>query len=380
VIARVETQHKIPSQGRREPTVGADVCLHDFAFQWGGAERVFAELVRLSLPSKVGVLAGDTDLLQRHMPEREVKLLTPGIRTNLEARLAVPLLAKTLPSRKAVQGRVLCSSYSITRWLRSEAPRLIYCHAPMRQIWHGFSDYTMGLTAESLALRAFGAWLRSVDKAATQSHDYVVVPSARVADLVTGTYGTRPQAIVPPPVEDEYFQVRPAPREEHFVWVGRIVAPVKRLALLCRVFAASPRSRLFVIGDGRSRRAIEKQAPPNVSFLGWREPDDIRRLVSSAQALLLPSMEDFGLCAAEALALGTPIIVTQKAGISRWVQSGINGVIAPWEYEGYRNAVLSFPRMEMASQPEIRAQAMTFSRSQFQQSMHAAMKDLQWQN
>jgi glycosyltransferase involved in cell wall biosynthesis len=95
---------------------------------------------------------------------------------------------------------------------------------------------------------------------------------------------------------------------------------------------------------------------------------------------LLPSMEDFGLCAAEALALGTPIIVTKKAGISRWVQSGINGVIAPWEYEGYRNAVLSFPRMEMASQPEIRAQAMTFSRSQFQQSMHAAMKDLQWQN
>jgi glycosyltransferase involved in cell wall biosynthesis len=358
--------------------VGADLCLHDFAFQWGGAERVFAELVGLSRPARIGVLAGDVQLLERYLPGRAVEHLVPGIRSNLQSRLAVPLLARDLPARKAIDGRVLCSSYSVARWLRSDNPRLIYCHAPMRQIWHGFKEYSTNCTVESLALRTLGGWLRSVDRAATQPHDYVVAPSARVADLLAGAYGKTVQAIVPPPVDDWYFQFDPAPRSGHFVWVGRVVAPIKRLALLCKVFAAIPHSRLIVIGEGRSRAAIERHAPPNVHFVGWREPDEICRLVSSAQALLLPSMEDFGLCAAEALALGTPVVVTAKAGIARWVRPGDNGLVAPWDDGGFLNAVLSFRRTDLAPQAQIRAEARIFSRSRFRRSMTAAMKDLQW--
>ncbi|HYY80344.1 MAG TPA: glycosyltransferase [Actinomycetes bacterium] len=365
-------------EGGEDPAPCADLCLHDFAFQWGGAERVFGELVRLSAASRVSVVAGDTALLRRHLPGRQVEQLDARIGSNLQSRLSVPRLARALPRRRAIPGRMLCSSYSVARWLRSEDPRLVYCHAPMRQIWHGFGDYTTGLNAQSLALRAFGSWLRSVDRAATQRHDYVVVPSSRVADLLLHAYGTGPRAIVPPPVDDDYFAAElPAPGE-HFVWVGRVVAPIKRLALLCKVFAGCRDRQLLVVGDGRSRRAIQKHAPPNVRFLGWRSPLEIRRLVASAQALLLPSMEDFGLCAAEALALGTPVIVTRRAGISSWVQAGATGIVAPWDYEGYRRAVLRFRRGELAPPAQVRQSARAFSRSGFRAAMRAAMKDLQW--
>lgn len=53
-------------------------------------------------------------------------------------------------------------------------------------------------------------------------------------------------------------------------------------------------------------------------------------LISSADVLVLPSLSDaFGLVVAEALSVGTPVIVTDHCGSADLIQNGVNGFILP---------------------------------------------------
>jgi len=63
-----------------------------------------------------------------------------------------------------------------------------------------------------------------------------------------------------------------------------------------------------------------------VSFLGFRK--DIPDLMAAADVLVLPSVaEAFGLAAAEALHLGTPVVATKAGGIPEIIEDGKNGVL-----------------------------------------------------
>lgn len=159
-----------------------------------------------------------------------------------------------------------------------------------------------------------------------QAQVKAVLPSARIVSAPLG-------------VTERLYERRDAPiRSKTLLFIGR-VAPIKNLESLIRAWGRAWRSgqlsawRLLIAGPGDSAyiehlRALARHVP-NVDFLGPCYDADKERLMSSVSAVVLPSFsENFGLVAAEALILGTPIICSKgtpwrsaaEAGCGYWVE------------------------------------------------------------
>jgi L-malate glycosyltransferase len=77
-----------------------------------------------------------------------------------------------------------------------------------------------------------------------------------------------------------------------------------------------------------------------VHFLGRR--DDVPDVIGALDMLLLPSWDEpFGLVVAEAMAIGTPVLVTQRGGVREYVDDGANGrLLPPHEPDAWGEAVI----------------------------------------
>ncbi|SFW47906.1 glycosyltransferase [Amycolatopsis australiensis] len=90
------------------------------------------------------------------------------------------------------------------------------------------------------------------------------------------------------------------------------------------------RVRLVVAGDGPRRRALERRARGlPVTFLGFLSGrDDVARLLASADVSLAPGPhETFGLAALEALASGTPVVVSASSALREIVRPGCGAAV-----------------------------------------------------
>jgi glycosyltransferase involved in cell wall biosynthesis len=118
------------------------------------------------------------------------------------------------------------------------------------------------------------------------------------------------------------------PRDQHgegFLFVGRIWEEKGILEFLQTLAGRFP---LTVVGDG-PRRAELAQRYPQVVFKGWLPPDAVAQAMREARAVVMPSihLEAFGLVVAEALALGVPVVVSDRAGAASLVEAEVNGFV-----------------------------------------------------
>ena len=113
--------------------------------------------------------------------------------------------------------------------------------------------------------------------------------------------------------------------------VGRL-APEKNLPLLLATFDAIrayvPSARLLLVGDGPSRRLLEKRHPEHI-FAGMRHGEDLAAHYASADLFLFPSMtETYGNVTLEALASGLPVVAYRMAAAAELIRHGDNGMLA----------------------------------------------------
>ncbi|PXY35138.1 alpha-(1-2)-phosphatidylinositol mannosyltransferase [Prauserella sp. PE36] len=89
--------------------------------------------------------------------------------------------------------------------------------------------------------------------------------------------------------------------------------------------------RLVVAGDGPRRRALERRARGlPVTFLGFlADRNEVARLLATADVSLAPGPhETFGLAALEALASGTPVVVSASSALREIVRPGCGAAVA----------------------------------------------------
>ena len=153
----------------------------------------------------------------------------------------------------------------------------------------------------------------------------VIVPSDLLHQrLRSRVPATTPVITLQNPVNATDLGPRDTPGSR-FLFVGRIWEEKGIVELLQAVGERYP---LTVVGDG-PRRAELALRYPQVRFTGWLAPEQVALEMREALAVVLPSiyLEAFGLVVAEALALGVPVVVSDRAGAAALVEPGVNGFV-----------------------------------------------------
>ncbi|MBB5854651.1 glycosyltransferase family 4 protein [Amycolatopsis umgeniensis] len=131
---------------------------------------------------------------------------------------------------------------------------------------------------------------------------------------------------------------------------------------------AGHRVRLVIAGDGPRRRALERRARGlPVTFLGFLSGrGDVARLLASADVSLAPGPhETFGLAALEALASGTPVVVSSSSALREIVRPGCGEAVddlAP-AFAGAVTELLKRPEIPRRAAARARAEEFAWPRS-----------------
>lgn len=204
------------------------------------------------------------------------------------------------------------------------------------------------LTADFAQLMQRTRWKHRIAKqvtlAALRQADAIVCQSDAMRDDLTALLGTRtPMQVIGNPVDVAAAQRAAAARSEELpgapalVAVGRLAAQKGHdllLRALAVVRATHPGVHLTIVGDGPDRAALEQLArslglAQSVTFAGFvAEP---LPLVAAADLFVLCSRyEGFPNAVLEALAIGTPVAITDCPGASaKILRAGMNGEISP---------------------------------------------------
>lgn len=163
--------------------------------------------------------------------------------------------------------------------------------------------------------------------------------------------------IIPPGVDISHFYPIPNDEAKEFVgvspcdrlllYVGRI-EPLKGIDILIHAIALMRQKGikicLSVIGGNTSLdpdfennemarlQLLREQVGllDLVAFLGKREQESLPYYYSAADAVVVPShYESFGMVALEAMACGTPVVVSQVGGLAFLVRDGVTGFTVP---------------------------------------------------
>lgn len=104
-------------------------------------------------------------------------------------------------------------------------------------------------------------------------------------------------------------------------WEKGVHTLVDAVARLRREF---PGLRLVIAGDGTQREALVEQSrrrriATRVTFTGWLPEERLYEVMTSADAIVVPSIyEPFGLVALEAAALNAPLVVARTGGLAEF--------------------------------------------------------------
>ena len=212
-------------------------------------------------------------------------------------------------------------------------------------------------------------YFRTVVARAVRTATGVVADSERTSQDAVSIFGLRPDRVrvVYAGVDLERFKPvseSNARRVPYLLAVGSH-APHKRLGLLMRAFAASPLARTYdlqIVGPPsrytpallwlRDRLGLER----STSLAPYDTVDDLARRYAAAELYVsVSSYEGFGLPALEALACGTPVVVTDVGAARAYV--GGAGILVPCDADVARIADALTEGARLRAQPSIRALA-----------------------
>ncbi len=313
---------------------------HDYLLVMRGAERTFAAMAEQYPSAPIFTLLYDeagtvgrfaarsitTSPLRRlGFGQREFRRLLPFYPLAIE-RLKLP------PSEV-----VLSSSSAFAHGVRAPAGAIhvCYCHTPFRYVWHE-KDRALREVPAALRplLRAQLGRMRRWDLAASRRVDSYIANSQLTRERIRRFYG-RDAPIIHPPVETHRFA--PGTPGESLLVVTELV-PHKRVHIALEA-ARRARVPIRIVGSGPAHAELS-EAYPEADFLGRTSDEDLVRLYASARAVIVASIEEFGITAVEAQASGRPVIAAAEGGALETVLDGVTGsLVTPDDVESFRRAI-----------------------------------------
>jgi glycosyltransferase involved in cell wall biosynthesis len=304
----------------------------------GGSGRVYADLARY-LPAAGVEFRGAVSAPENvaHMTNGAIRCFVPvGGGFTGKLRSARQAIADEITQHKP---DLLASHFALfvapAVDLLKKQPHVVHFHGP----WSAES-------AEEGAGRISAALKHVVEGSVYRRGDRVIVLSKAFASVAERDYGVQPERIriVPGAVDLERFgtSVSKADARAELGWPAdrRILVTVRRLVnrmglinlvdAMKQVAANQPDTVLYIAGKGRLKAQLEARVAElgltdHVKLLGFVSDAQLPLIYRAADLNVVPtlSLEGFGLVAAEALAAGTPSMVTPIGGLPE-VVSGLS--------------------------------------------------------
>jgi glycosyltransferase involved in cell wall biosynthesis len=336
-----------------------------------GGEKVLLSLARMFPDAPIHTLlhvrgSVDPELESRDIRTTFVQAL-PGVDRHYRAYLPLfPAAASTIDVSD--YDLVISSSHCVAKGVKRAlgAVHVCYCHTPMRYVWDRYDDYFGGDRVApaarpliALAARRLRAW----DVATAPRVDHFAANSDYVAGRIRRYYG-RSSTVIHPPVDTDFFTPGPGAPGTYDLVVSALV-PYKRVELVLDAYRGSA-VPLRIVGTGPEAARLRARAGPEAVFLGRVDDSALRELYRGCRAVVMPSVEDFGIVAVEAMACGRPAIVYGEGGGAESVVDGETGIVfRESTAAALRAAVDSLPGLRFNT-AALRARAESFSRRRFE--------------
>jgi glycosyltransferase involved in cell wall biosynthesis len=244
-------------------------------------------------------------------------------------------------------------------------------HAAGELAWHRSEDELVRRCeprVRTTAIRTMLSVRSALQRRDLSSVAAVICPSAGFARELAQDYGIRERClhVVPNPVDLERFTpTTPSRRPREIVFVSRMsvrkgVEMVVELSRRLDDLAGSV--GLVIVGDMTQwsdyRPLLASLNPRVAEYRGYVEPSEMPALLAGASLLVQPShYEPFALTVAEALASGTPVVVSDKVGAGEWLDESCAAVFPVGDVDAFEQAVRTMLRRIEQSETPIRERA-----------------------
>lgn len=265
-----------------------------------------------------------------------------GYRVLLDRRRVAAVLDGLRPDRIEVSDR------STLRWVgawaqRAGVPSMMVSHESLDGLFRLFGPAASRRVADRMNARTAASHTTVVCTTGWAAAEFARIGAGNVVRVPLGVDLDR----FSPARHDLEMRRRWAgPDDLLLLHCGRLSVekrPRRSLNALAALRQAGVPAVLAVAGSGPLRSALQSEAADRglpVRFLGHLgDPDELAVLLATADVALAPGpVETFGLAALEALASGTPVVVSSDSALGEVI--GDAGVAAPGEGAAYAPAVL----------------------------------------
>jgi glycosyltransferase involved in cell wall biosynthesis len=345
--------------------------VHDYLLVMRGAERTFAAIAELYSQAPIFTLLYDEQGTNGRFSGRSITtspLQRLGADQATFRRLLplYPVAARRLRPPAASEV-VISSSSAFAHGARTpeQAAHVCYCYTPFRYAWQQRGDALAEIAAPLRPLlRQQLRRIRRWDVAASRRVDTYIAISEMARERIRQCYG-RDAAIVHPPVETHRFRTG-TPGEALLV-----VSELVRHKHVHIALEAARRARvpIRVVGSGPEHGAL-RHAFPEAEFLGRAGDEQLVELYANARAVLVPSIEEFGITTVEAQAAGRPVIAAAAGGALETVLDGRTGRLAQPDVRSFTRAIAELDELEFDPLRAVR-NAERFSVATFQRKLAA---------
>jgi glycosyltransferase involved in cell wall biosynthesis len=202
---------------------------------------------------------------------------------------------------------------------------------------------------------------------ANHANQLVTVGVQVIDDLMDFGIGSREQFIsIAPGVQSLQFMERPLSVAELgldsetrpiVVWMARITA-VKGPERVIDIARAMPEVRFLMVGGGDLVEKVQREAPDNLTLLGWQIPERVWPVADIA--LSTSHNEGIPISIIEAQMAGVPVVAVNVGAISQVVVDGQTGILTS---EDTREIVSALRKL--AFEPALRAEYALASRANY---------------
>jgi len=306
-----------------EPKVA---LFYDWLNQWGGAEKVLLDLIKLYPKAPVYTLVYNPEKT-KWLP-KNTKIITSFINNlpfaDSNPIFYTPLYSIALEQFNFSQYDIVISTTSINGHCLITPPETLFvCYL------HNINRYVYQTPKKFLFLKPFLNFYKKIDHIYSQRPDYLLCNSKTVENRIANSY-KRKADVINPGTDVNFFKPSNSDKnkEKYFLVVSRLVNH-KRIDIAIKA-CHQLGLNLKIVGKGRQERElldlINSLNNKNIKLLKNIDDQKLLTLYQNCQALICPQEEDFGLTPIEAQSCGKPVIAFNKGGITETVIDKKTGI------------------------------------------------------